>query len=92
MLNLALMDVAFGCAEKTSAVPDYEAISGEFYDKIELLQNKTMLWTIAYSRLDKSVKENLLKQYYRSEAATSFFNICCRLQMVGLLQWLKGKI
>jgi hypothetical protein len=79
-------------ARYNTAVPDYEAIRSEFYDTLELLQNKTMLWAIAYSRLDKPVKEDLLKQYYRSETVNNFFNICCRLQMVGLLHWLKKKV
>ncbi|MCO5238273.1 MAG: hypothetical protein M9933_18610 [Chitinophagaceae bacterium] len=75
-------------ARYNTDVPDYEAIRNEFYDTLELLQNKTMLWAIAYSRLDKPVKENLLKQHYRTETVNSFFYICCRLQMVGMLHWL----
>lgn len=75
-------------ARYNTAVPDYEAIRNEFYDTLELLQNKTMLWAIAYSRLDKPVEEDLLKQHYRTETVNSFFYICCRLQMVGMLHWL----
>lgn len=75
-------------AKYDMAVLDYEAIRSEFYDTLELLQNKTMLWAITYSRLDMPCKTALLKKHYSQATSNSFFYICRRLQSVELLQWL----
>lgn len=75
-------------ARYNTAVPDYEAIKSEFYDTLELFQNKTMLWAITYSRLAMPRKTALLKKHYNRATSNSFFYICRRLQSVELLQWL----
>mgnify|MGYP001063810496 CR=1 FL=1 len=73
---------------KTS-LPDFNKLTTEFYRDLLLLQNKTMLWAITYSRLPLPVKEELLIKNYEESSANSFFTICKRLKSVNLLQWLK---
>ncbi|MBX3240721.1 MAG: hypothetical protein KIT80_00205 [Chitinophagaceae bacterium] len=72
-------------------VPDFKMLTEEFYKNIPHIQSTTILWAIAYSRLDLAKKEELLKKHYRESSANSFFYICQRLQSVSLLQWLKEK-
>lgn len=71
-----------------TTLPDFNKLTTEFYRDLLLLQNKTMLWAIAYSRLPLPAKEELLIKHYRESSANSFFYICQRLKSVKLLQWL----
>jgi hypothetical protein len=72
-------------------VPDFKKMRAEFYPNIDLSFNLTMLWAIAYSRLDNTVKSELLKKYYCPEIYWSFFKICNKLRLSELLRWLMDK-
>lgn len=70
-------------------VPDFDLLIHEFHKNISHIKSTTMLWAIAYSRLELAKKEILLKRYFQESSANSFFYICQRLQSVHLLQWLR---
>ncbi len=68
--------------------PNIEKERAYFYDHREENFCVTMAWGVAYSRLDISVKEELLKRFFRPEVEYTFFKIAKRLKSVGLLEWL----
>jgi hypothetical protein len=69
-------------------IPDFVKMRKEFHSNIEKTQKITMLWAIAYSRLENNVKPELLKKYYSDEIYWSFFKICKKLKLIHLLEWL----
>jgi hypothetical protein len=72
-------------------VPDYEIMNEQFHSNIDLTYKITMLWSIAYSRIEIGIKSELLKKYYSNDTYYSFIKICKRLKMKGLLEWLKDE-
>ena len=68
---------------------DLEKLRDKFYGRIDSNLKVTMLWSIAYSRLDKVQKTELMKKYYSEETYYTFFKICSRYGMKELLIWLK---
>ena len=55
---------------------------------IDLHQSRVTVWAIAYSRLDISIKVNMLKHEYRQELTNSYLHIARRLKSQELLEWL----
>ena len=55
---------------------------------IDLHQSRVTVWAIAYSRLDISIKINMLKHEFREELKNSYLYIARRLKSVELLEWL----
>lgn len=55
---------------------------------IDLHQSRVTVWAIAYSRLDISIKINMLKHEYREELTNSYLHIARRLKSEELLEWL----
>ncbi len=72
--------------------PDFETMRNNFYANIRTTIKVTMLWSIKYSRLDPSVKMELMKQYYGEEVYHTFFKLCRNQDMVALLKWLLKKV
>jgi hypothetical protein len=73
-------------------IPDFNKMSQEFYDQIELFKMKTMIWGIAYSRLDNDSKTSLLKKYYCTETYASLFKASKKTNNVEILKWLLKQI
>jgi len=69
-------------------IPDFNKMSQEFYNQIELFKMKTMIWGIAYSRLDNESKSGLLKKYYCAETYHSLFKASKKIKNVEILKWL----
>jgi len=57
-------------------------------EPVDLFQSRIITWAIAYSRLDLSIKVNMLKHEYRDELTNSYLHIARRLKSVELLEWL----
>ncbi len=55
---------------------------------IDLHQSRVTIWAITYSRLDMSIKVNMLKHEYREELTNSYLHIARRLKSAELLEWL----
>ena len=68
--------------------PDIEKERAYFYAHREEVFCVTMAWGVAYCRLELSVKEGLLRRFFRQEVDYTFFKIGKRLKSVGLLEWL----
>lgn len=73
-------------------IPDFKTMSQEFYDQIELFKMKTMIWGIAYSRLDNDSKTSLLKKYYCTETYHSLFKASKKTNNVEILKWLLKQV
>jgi hypothetical protein len=73
-------------------IPDFEKLREEFYLKIDTTIKVTMLWAIAYSRLDATVKTELMKKYYSPEINWTYFKISKKLKLIESLKWLKERI
>jgi hypothetical protein len=73
-------------------IPDFNKMSQEFYDQIELFKMKTMIWGIAYSRLDNDSKSSLLKKYYCTETYNSLFKASKKTNNVEILKWLLKQV
>jgi hypothetical protein len=66
-----------------------EDIRNEFYSNINLIQQKTNMWAVSYSRLNSVEKASLLKKKYVEELESSFVYICKKNGLVKTLKWLK---
>ena len=56
-------------------VPDYPKLVLQFNQNVDLYLNSTMLWAVAYSRLDKKLKIQILRQYYTEENIKTYISI-----------------
>lgn len=74
--------------EYPQRIPNFEKLRLEFYANLSKHQKITMIWAIAYSRLDNTLKYSLLKKYYCNETYYSMFKVCVRDQNVKLLKWI----
>lgn len=57
-------------------------------EPVDLYQSRVTTWAIVYSRLDLSIKVNMLKHEYREELTNSFLHIARRLKSAELLEWM----
>ncbi len=57
-------------------------------EPVDLYQSRVTTWAIVYSRLDISIKVNMLKHEYREELTNSYLHIARRLKSEELLEWL----
>jgi hypothetical protein len=71
--------------------PDFENVRKYFYDNIDIIKRQTMLWAVAYSRLDVQRKMKLFERYYSDELFFSLFNICKKYKLIEVLKWLQTK-
>jgi len=69
-------------------IPNFKKLREEFYTKLPTHQKATMIWAIAYSRLDNTLKYSLLKKYYSNETYYSIFRVCIRTKNIELLKWI----
>jgi len=73
-------------------LPDFKKIFEEIVTEIDYHYRVSMMWSIAYSRLEPAIKMDMLKNYYTEETYFSFINICRRLQLHEVLIWLKLRL
>ena len=69
--------------------PDFERTSQEFYSEFDNYYNRTMAWSIFYSRLDIKEKIRRISNYYHDSVYPTFFNIGVKLKSVEYFEWLK---
>lgn len=70
------------------SIPNFEKLREEFYTNLPTHQKVTMIWAIAYSRLDNMLKYSLLKKYYSKETYYSMFKVCKKTKNIELLKWI----
>lgn len=70
------------------SIPNFEKLREEFYKNLPTHQKVTMIWAIAYSRLDNTLKYSLLKKYYSNETYYSMYKVCKRTKNNELLKWI----
>lgn len=73
-------------------VPDFEALEVYFLQNQETLRKVTMVWGIAYSRIDKKRKSQLLRRYYCLETHYSIFRVATKHQLLDLLKWMSKRV
>ena len=66
-------------------IPDYPVMQRQFSQNIDKNINGTMLWAIAYSRIDREIKINLIKHYYRDDLLNTYINIASRFNLPEIL-------
>jgi hypothetical protein len=72
-------------------VPDFDSLD-EYFEKNHLnLLKVTMVWGIAYARMDKKTKVGLLKKYYAPETHYSIYRVATKLELLDLLKWMLKK-
>ena len=71
--------------------PDFSELRRYFYENIDIIIKQTMLWAIAYSRLDVCQKIELLQKYYCDELFASLLKICKKYKLIEVLKWLQTK-
>jgi len=69
-------------------VPDFEALESFFEANHASLLKVTMVWGIAYSRIDKKLKTKLLRKYYCPETHYSIFRVASKHGLLDLLKWM----
>ena len=69
-------------------VPDFEALESFFEANQTSLLKVTMVWGIAYSRIDKTLKSKLLRKYYCPETHYSIFRVATKHGLLDLLKWM----
>jgi hypothetical protein len=74
-----------------NTIPDFTELRKYFYENIDIIWKKTMLWAVAYSRLGTKQKSELLKKYYADELHLSLFYIGKKYRLTEVLEWLKTK-
>ncbi|MCG9881237.1 MAG: hypothetical protein MH472_11625 [Bacteroidia bacterium] len=70
------------------SIPDFDKMRDYFYANLHTHQKVTMIWAIAYSRINNKKKYALLKRYYCNETYKSLFKVSKRIRNIELLKWL----
>ena len=73
-------------------VPDFEALEEYYQQNQETLRKVTMVWGIAYSRIDKKQKSQLLRKYYCPETHYSIFRVATKHKLLDLLKWMSKQL
>lgn len=68
--------------------PNFERMRKEFDTNLSTHHKLTMIWAIAYSRIDNSVKCSLMKKYYCNETFKSMFKVSKKNKNAELLKWM----
>ncbi len=69
-------------------IPDFDALSKNFYENIQLTKEITMIWSIAYSRLSAETKSRLLRKYFNQQTTPSLLKVAYKFELVPLLKWM----
>lgn len=70
------------------SIPNFDALKKDFHTNLPTHQKVTMIWAIAYSRLDNEIKYSLLKKYYSHETYYSLYRVCKKTKNIELLKWI----
>ncbi len=70
------------------AIPNFELLRKIFKSSIETNWKLTMVWAIAYSRIDNESKTALLKKYFCKDTYHSLVKVGKKNKNAGLLKWL----
>lgn len=70
---------------------DTESTYQDYVEQIDYNKAATMLWAIAYSRLDYKVKCQRLNDYYSIETHYTFLKICERYKLSESVRWLLAR-
>lgn len=73
-------------------LPDLNSILEDYRNNTDFYHNSTMMWSIAFSRLDAKTKMQLIKKYYSEDTHRSFLKIAKQYKFVGLLKWLNSEL
>lgn len=69
-------------------VPDFDALESFFEANHASLLKVTMVWGIAYSRIDKKLKSKLLRKYYCPETHYSISRVATKHGLLEVLKWM----
>lgn len=69
-------------------IPDFEKLEEDYFENESTHHTISMVWSIAYSRVDIEIKERLLTKYYITDIYWSFLRIAKLLKSTKLLKWL----
>ena len=72
-----------------NGVPDFEKTEKLFYSEFDNYYNRTMAWSIAYSRISIKEKIKYIFTYYTDNVYPTYFNIGIRLKNVEYFSWLE---
>ena len=81
--------VSTGSHDMFSIEPDFEKTAQLFYSDFDNYYNRSMAWSIAYSRISIVDKIKYIYRYYNDSIYPTFFNIGVRLKSVEYLKWLE---
>jgi hypothetical protein len=73
-------------------VPDFEALEEYYQQNQVILRKVTMVWGIAYSRIDKKQKSQLLRKHYCLETHYSIFRVATKHKLLDLLKWMAKQL
>ncbi len=73
-------------------LPNFTATEREIEKNYHLIYNRTMLWSITYSRLDVKKKVQRISAHYHPENYYTLFRIGKRLQSIAYYRWLKAML
>jgi len=81
--------VSTGTYDMFSIEPDFEITAESFYSDFDNYYNRSMAWSIAYSRISIADKIKYIYRYYNDSIYPTFFNIGVRLKNVEYFKWLE---
>ena len=81
--------VSTGTYDMFSIEPDFEITAESFYSDFDNYYNRSMAWSIAYSRISIADKIKYICRYYDDSIYPTFFNIGVRLKNVEYFKWLE---
>ena len=77
-------------SEVNFRIPNFNLMKSEFNKNFDFHYHSTILWAIAYSRLEKKEKERLLIKNYSDSTIKVFLKICLKWKMLQPLKKIQG--
>jgi hypothetical protein len=69
-------------------IPNFDSLQRDFHANLSIHNKVTMIWAIAYSRLENKQKFQLLKKYYCIKTHYSMFRVAIKTNNVAVLKWM----
>jgi hypothetical protein len=73
-------------------MPDFKQLKIDFYNNLSVHQQFTMIWAIAYCKLDNSIKFELLKKYLNEKTFKSMYRVGIKNNNSQLLKWMLEEV
>jgi hypothetical protein len=73
-------------------MPDFNQMRIDFYNNLTVHQQFTMIWAIAYCKLDNSIKCELLKKYLNDKTFKSLYRVGIKTNNLHLLNWMLEEV